>query len=96
VHGSVKTKRSEAVRKLSEIMRENYRKSFIGKEQVVLVEKINKEGYATGYGENYIPVEIRQKGLETNMFYKVTLTKLEQGKDEPVLIGEKAVSFSYQ
>jgi threonylcarbamoyladenosine tRNA methylthiotransferase MtaB len=96
VHGSVKTKRSEAVRKLSEKMRENYRKSFIGKEQVVLVEKINKEGYATGYGENYIPVEIRQKGLETNMFYKVTLTKLEQGKDEPVLIGEKAVSFSYQ
>lgn len=94
IHGNVKTKRSEVVRQLSEQMRLEYRKSFVGKTQVVLIEKINQDGFATGYGEHYIPVLIREQGLKTNTFYKVILTGLEEYKDEPVLIGkEAAVSF---
>jgi threonylcarbamoyladenosine tRNA methylthiotransferase MtaB len=93
IHGDIKTERSERVRKLSEKMREKYRQSFVGKTQIVLVERINEEGFATGYGENYIPVVIRETNLKTNTFYKVELTGLIQSKDEPVLTGEKALEF---
>ena len=96
VNGKIKTERSEIIRKVSEKMRENFRRGFIGKEQVVLVEKINNSGFATGYGENYIPVVIKQKGLKTNTFYKIKITGIEQTKDEPVLIGENAVEFVYE
>ncbi len=96
ISGKVKTQRSEAVRKLSEEMREAYRRSFIGKSQVVLVERINAEGFATGYGEHYIPVVIRQKGLKTNTFYKVKLTGLDVNNEEPVLMAEvTSRDFSY-
>jgi len=96
INGKIKTERSEIIRKVSEKMRENFRRGFIGKEQVVLVEKINNSGFATGYGENYIPVVIKQKGLKTNTFYKIKITGIEQTKDEPVLIGENAVEFVYE
>ncbi len=96
IHGDVKTQRSEQMRKLSEAMREAYRRDFIGKIQIVLVERINSEGFATGYGENYIPVFIKQKNLQTNTFYKVELTGLIQSKEEPVLVAEKAAVFMYE
>ncbi len=96
IHGDVKTQRSEAVRKLSEKMRLQYRKKFIGKTQIVLVERINNEGFATGYGENYIPVLIQEKNLKTNTFYKVNLTEIIQNNDEPVLTGNHAVEFVYE
>ena len=95
LRGDVKTRRSEAVRELSEKMREQYRKSFVGKAEVVLVERISEEGYATGYGEHYIPVLIREQGLKTNTFYRVNLMDIIQGKDEPLLIGGNAVEFGY-
>ena len=95
LRGDVKTRRSEVVRELSEKMREQYRKSFIGKTEVVLVERIDEDGYATGYGEHYIPVLIREQGLKTNTFYQVNLTDILQGKGEPLLIGGNAMEFGY-
>ncbi len=88
IPGNIKTQRSEAVRKLSETMREDYRKSFVGKTEIVLTERINKEGFATGYGEHYIPVIIRERNLKTNRFYRVKLTGLETGTEEPILTAE--------
>lgn len=82
-----KTRRSELVRKLSDDMKLEYRRSFIGKEQTVLVEQFDEDGFATGYGEHYVPVIIRKEGLQRNEFYKVKLTELIM-KDEPILIGE--------
>ena len=90
IHGNIKTERSEVVRQLSERMRREYREGFIGKTQVVLIEKINEDGFATGYGQHYIPVLIREQGLKTNTFYKVMLSGIEEYKDEPVLIGAGA------
>jgi threonylcarbamoyladenosine tRNA methylthiotransferase MtaB len=81
-----KSERSEIIRKLADENKYNYRKSFIGKTQQVLVEKINKKGFATGYGEHYIPVVIEYTGLKKNEFYKVNITGIEGG-DEPVLRG---------
>jgi len=81
-----KSERSEIIRKLADETKYNYRKSFIGKTQQVLVEKINKNGFATGYGEHYIPVVIKAEGLTKNAFYEVQITGIEAG-EEPVLSG---------
>ena len=96
IHGNIKTERSEAVRQLSERMRREYRESFIGKTQVVLIEKINEDGFATGYGQHYIPVLIREQGLKTNTFYEVMLIEIEEYKDEPVLIGADAAVYFFE
>lgn len=81
-----KNRRGEIVRNLSEKTRLNHRNKFIGKQQRVLVQKINNDGYASGYGEHYLPVIIEKTGLETNTFYDVIISKIIE-KDEPVLIG---------
>jgi len=81
-----KNRRSEIVRKLSDEMKLNYRESFIGKKQTVLVEQFDKNGYALGYGEHYIPVVIREKNLKHNQFYTVMLDGIEM-RDEPYLTG---------
>ncbi len=81
-----KTRRSEIIRRLSDEMKTEYRRSFVGKEQTVLVEQFDAQGFATGYGEHYVPVVIKQKGLKHNHFYTVTLDGVEM-RDEPVLTG---------
>jgi len=81
-----KTRRSETIRNLSDAMKSDYRKTFIGREQTVLVEQFDERGFATGYGEHYVPVIIKQKGLERNKFYTVTLDGIEM-QYEPVLTG---------
>ncbi len=81
-----KTRRSEIIRNLSDEMKLKYRKSFVGKEQTVLVEQFDKRGFATGYGEHYVPVIIKHKELKKNKFYTTTLTGIEM-HDEPVLTG---------
>lgn len=82
-----KTLRSELIRNLSEEMKLEYRQSFIGKKQSVLVEQLDENGFATGYGEHYFPVLIKEKDLKKNTFYEVRLTGVEI-KDEPVVVGE--------
>jgi threonylcarbamoyladenosine tRNA methylthiotransferase MtaB len=84
VDEKTKTVRSEVIRRLAEEAKLHYRKSFIGKQQRVLVEKINRKGFATGYGEHYIPVVIESKGLDKNEFYQVEITGIQKGED-PVL-----------
>lgn len=81
-----KTSRSEIIRNLSDEIKLNYRKAFIGKKQTVLVEQFDKRGFATGYGEHYVPVIIKQKGLKKNKFYAVTLSGIEM-QEEPLLTG---------
>lgn len=82
-----KTLRSELVRELSDDMKLEYRQSFLGKKQRVLVEQFDDNGFATGYGEHYIPVLIKKTGLKRNSFYDVRLTGIETA-DEPLLVGE--------
>ena len=79
-----KTQRSEEIRKISEATKLSYRESFVGKKQTVLVEKILRNGFATGYGEHYIPIIIQNKSLQKNEFYTVQITRVEL-KGEPIL-----------
>lgn len=82
-----KSKRSEILRNIVDETKLTYRKSFIGQNQRVLVETYNKQGFAKGYGEHYIPILIKVPDLKKNNFYNVIITDIEI-EDEPVLIGE--------
>lgn len=83
----VKSARSEVIRELTQDNKLKYRKSFIGKQQRVLVEKIDDQGFAHGYGEHYIPVKFAGQVLKKNEFYLVDLKHVENA-EEPVLVGE--------
>lgn len=82
----IKSERSEMIRNIAEENKLQYRQTFIGKKQVVLVEKIQK-GIAKGYGEHYVPVEFETKG-QKNTFHGVEIQNIENRK-EPVLIGRE-------
>jgi len=84
----VKNQRSAIIRELSEKHKRIYRNALIGKTQRVLVEKIDRKGYATGYGENYTPVRFRaDEKTRLKDFRDVLVTGLESGED-PNLIAE--------
>lgn len=83
----IKSVRSESIRNAADESKRKYRASFIGKTQQVLVETINKEGYAKGYGQHYIPVLIQNKNLSKNTFYDVQITGI-QDQEDPILTGE--------
>jgi len=88
VPDKIKTQRSNTIRELAEKHKRIYRSSLIGKTQRVLVEKIDKEGYATGYGEHYVPVRFKADNLtELKNFRNVKLTELENG-EEPFIFAE--------
>lgn len=83
----IKTLRSETLREIADGVKLQYRNQFIGKEQIVLVEKTDGEN-ANGYGEHYVPVEFKGYELKKNHFYKVKITDINKDID-PVLIGEQ-------
>jgi threonylcarbamoyladenosine tRNA methylthiotransferase MtaB len=85
VPGKVMAARSEDIRKLSEENRFNYMHSMLGKEQRVLIEKV-EGGIARGYGEHYLPVAFAVKDPTTNRFEQVRLTGTTPSAD-PVLQG---------
>ncbi len=80
----VKTSRSEIIRQLAEKNKRKYRTSLIGKAQRVLIEKV-QETYGTGYGELFVPLEVRAKNLERNQFQEVKLTGIADGEDPAIL-----------
>ncbi|MCY1633865.1 tRNA (N(6)-L-threonylcarbamoyladenosine(37)-C(2))-methylthiotransferase MtaB [Marinifilum sp. D737] len=87
VDEKIKTLRSETLREIADDVKLQYRNQFIGKEQIVLVEKTDGEN-AKGYGEHYVPVEFKGYELKKNHFYKVKITDINKDID-PVLIGEQ-------
>ena len=60
--------------------------SMIGKAQRVLIEKVDRNGRARGYGEHYLPVQFQALNDTRNSFRRVKLEKVEPG-DSPFLLG---------
>jgi threonylcarbamoyladenosine tRNA methylthiotransferase MtaB len=58
VNGSIAMERSERLRQLGESMALEYHRQFLNRETEVLVEGV-RDGIATGYSRNYIPVEFQ-------------------------------------
>jgi threonylcarbamoyladenosine tRNA methylthiotransferase MtaB len=81
----VKSERSEAVRRLAERMKIEYRKKFIGREQILLVERNSSKGGARGYGENYLPLVVKDRKLDSNAFCRVKLTGILDDKERTML-----------
>jgi threonylcarbamoyladenosine tRNA methylthiotransferase MtaB len=84
----IKNERSAIIRKLSEKHKHRYRQSLIGKTQRVLVEKIDQNGLASGYGEQYTPIVFQaDKKTQPKEFREVIIMGIEEGKD-PNLIAK--------
>jgi threonylcarbamoyladenosine tRNA methylthiotransferase MtaB len=84
----IKTSRSAAIRELSEENQKNYYTRFLGLKERVLIEKIDKNGFATGYGEHYIPFRFKANGLKKNTFQTVRAIRVEGEGDKIRLFGE--------
>jgi threonylcarbamoyladenosine tRNA methylthiotransferase MtaB len=69
----VKIRRSEMIRELSEENRAAYMQTMIGKQQRVLIEKVDPDGTAYGYGEHYLPVRFPTRLHTTNRFQEITV-----------------------
>lgn len=88
VEERIKSERSEVIRNISEENKVQYMNSMLGKKQRVLVEKVNKSGWASGYGEHYLPVTFKTTDSTKNIFDKVMLKRVDAS--EPLtIIGNK-------
>ncbi|MDP3443151.1 MAG: MiaB/RimO family radical SAM methylthiotransferase, partial [Ignavibacteria bacterium] len=81
IQEKIKNKRSEVIRKISEENKRFYYSQMIGKKQRLLIERISSDGVARGYGENYIPIRLKAKGLVKNQFVDVVISELYEGKE---------------
>jgi threonylcarbamoyladenosine tRNA methylthiotransferase MtaB len=84
----IKQQRSLMVRELARNNKLQYREQFIGRQQSVLVEKVNRNGLAKGYGQHYVPVEFKSIHPGTNYFATVTIKRMSSGAQDFVLLGE--------
>ena len=80
IPGKVKVERSEKIRLLSEKLEQDYYNSMLGKTQRVLIENPNKNGFATGYGEHFIPLKVKSNGLLKNHFYNIEVGEYSDGR----------------
>lgn len=77
----VKNQRSELIRAVSDENKRAYLNRMIGRQQLLLVERVGADHIVRGYGEHYIPIRVKEKGLEKNSFVPVTLTGIHEGKE---------------
>ena len=58
-----------------------------GKQRQILIENPDKNGFATGYGEHFIPLKIKSKKLLKNHFYSVKVGAYSEGRVLGVEVG---------
>ena len=84
----IRQERSRIIRDISAENRLNYLTSLIGKEQIVLVEKVDQRARtASGYGQHYVPVEFPAGQEVFNTFARIKLTGITKNT-EPILLGK--------
>ena len=72
---SVKAERSEAMRQISLENKTKYFEQMQGKTQRMLIERIDGRGIARGYGEHYLPIELKGPA-ERNTFINIRLGEI--------------------
>lgn len=95
VSEKVKQRRSEAIRELSKRTKRAFRSRFVGKEERLLVERVESVAgrtVARGLGEHYLPIRLEgpamnEQRISPNSFVQVRLLALDEG-DDPELIAE--------
>lgn len=83
VDGNIAMKRSEELISLANFQKENYIKSYIGKELDVLFESY-LDGFLYGYTRNYIRVKVKNDDTYLGKDLKVKLKEIE----DDMLVGE--------
>jgi len=86
----VKSERGEVIRHISEQNRLRYMKEMVGKNERVLIEKVDQKGVAQGYGEHYLPVRFLTPVRTKNSFQDIRLGKVIQD-DPPIMNGSLKV-----
>lgn len=81
---TIKNERSQMVRDLSNQLKYKYRKSFENKIQKVLVERKNKDGFFTGYGEHYIPVHFYSECAHKDTVSNILITNISEDAEHRV------------
>jgi len=82
----VKSERGEVIRHISEQNRLRYMNEMVGKNERVLIEKVDQKGVARGYGEHYLPVRFPTPVRIKNSFQDVRLGEVIQD-DPPIMNG---------
>ena len=83
---SEKSRRSEIMRAISLENKQRYFEQMKGRTQRLLIERIDSKGIARGYGENYIPIQVQDNGLEKNTFIEVKLGEIMNRNNEDKMI----------
>ena len=78
----IKTERSEVMRAISLENKKRYFGMMQGHTQRMLIERIDAKGMAKGYGENYIPIQIKAINAERNTFINIKLSEIEHCDNE--------------
>jgi threonylcarbamoyladenosine tRNA methylthiotransferase MtaB len=86
----IKTERSEVIREISEKNRIEFMQGMIGKPQRVLIEKVDSDGTAHGYGEHYLPIAFPASSGLTNRFEDVRIDQLIP--DQPPVLRGSVIS----
>jgi threonylcarbamoyladenosine tRNA methylthiotransferase MtaB len=86
----IKSERAEIIRQISEENRLTYMESMLGKQQRVLIEKVNAVGMAQGYGECYLPVQFSTTLRSKNVFQDVLLEKVVPGETPFILATDQS------
>ena len=86
----VKAERSEVMRRISLENKLKYFKMMQGRSQRMLIERIDSKGVARGYGENYIPVLLKDPSAEKNTFINIRLGEIvyADNEEKAAFIGE--------
>ena len=89
----VKTERSEVMRQISLENKIKYFKTMQGRPQRMLIERIDSKGIARGYGENYVPILLKDTSAEKNSFINIRLGEIvhQEHEDRMSFIGESAI-----
>jgi threonylcarbamoyladenosine tRNA methylthiotransferase MtaB len=88
IQEKIKSERSLIIRDIAESNKKKYRGSFIGKTQNVLVEKIDKRGIASGYGEHYIPVKFKADEKTCTRNFRMSKVNGIEQKEDPALTAD--------
>lgn len=78
VPAAIRAKRSKMLRGLSVKKRRAFYESQIGTERTVLFEGENREGYMSGFTENYVKIKTPWNPELINTLQKVTLTEIDE------------------
>ena len=89
----IKAERSEVMRRISLENKTLYFEQMRGKTQRMLIERIDSRGIARGYGENYIPIQVKGAGLQRNTFVDVRLGEILNAGNEDKMMFEGKLTF---